>query len=85
MWVIATQIAVVGIMLTIIGNWIFFYWLAGQEASQPLHEPHAIRPLTCLEVLNDSAALPDASIDLIYLDPPFNVQLEVQPALQGPR
>ena len=26
----------------------------------------------CLDVLNDSAALPDASIDLIYLDPPFN-------------
>ncbi len=26
----------------------------------------------CLDVLKDSAALPDASIDLIYLDPPFN-------------
>ena len=26
----------------------------------------------CLDVLNDSDALPDASIDLIYLDPPFN-------------
>ncbi|MCY3833146.1 MAG: hypothetical protein OXG85_09010 [Chloroflexi bacterium] len=26
----------------------------------------------CLDVLNDSAALPDGSIDLIYLDPPFN-------------
>ena len=26
----------------------------------------------CLDVLNDSAALPDESIDLIYLDPPFN-------------
>ena len=26
----------------------------------------------CLDVLNDAAALPDASIDLIYLDPPFN-------------
>ena len=26
----------------------------------------------CLDVLNDSVAIPDASIDLIYLDPPFN-------------
>ena len=26
----------------------------------------------CLDILNDSAAIPDASIDLIYLDPPFN-------------
>ncbi len=26
----------------------------------------------CLDVLNDAEALPDASIDLIYLDPPFN-------------
>ncbi len=26
----------------------------------------------CLEVLNDSDAIADASIDLIYLDPPFN-------------
>ena len=26
----------------------------------------------CLDVLNDSAAIPDESIDLIYLDPPFN-------------
>jgi len=26
----------------------------------------------CLDVLNDSSALPDESIDLIYLDPPFN-------------
>ena len=26
----------------------------------------------CLEVLNDSYALPDESVDLIYLDPPFN-------------
>ncbi len=26
----------------------------------------------CLKVLNDEKALPDASIDLIYLDPPFN-------------
>lgn len=26
----------------------------------------------CLDVLNDSSALPDSSIDLIYLDPPFN-------------
>ena len=26
----------------------------------------------CLDILNDSASLPDASIDLIYLDPPFN-------------
>ncbi len=26
----------------------------------------------CLEVLNDSSAISDASIDLIYLDPPFN-------------
>lgn len=26
----------------------------------------------CLDVLNDSSALPDDSIDLIYLDPPFN-------------
>ncbi len=26
----------------------------------------------CLDVLDDSAALPDASFDLIYLDPPFN-------------
>ncbi len=26
----------------------------------------------CLEVLNDRVALPDNSIDLIYLDPPFN-------------
>ena len=26
----------------------------------------------CLDVLNDSDALPDASVDLIYLDPPFN-------------
>ncbi len=26
----------------------------------------------CLDVLNDAAELPDESIDLIYLDPPFN-------------
>jgi len=26
----------------------------------------------CLDVLKDPAAIPDASIDLIYLDPPFN-------------
>ena len=26
----------------------------------------------CLDVLNDVDALPDESIDLIYLDPPFN-------------
>ena len=26
----------------------------------------------CLDVLNDGDALPDGSIDLIYLDPPFN-------------
>ena len=26
----------------------------------------------CLDVLNNSQALPDRSIDLIYLDPPFN-------------
>jgi len=26
----------------------------------------------CLEVLEDAAAIPDSSIDLIYLDPPFN-------------
>ena len=26
----------------------------------------------CLDVLNDSDALLDASVDLIYLDPPFN-------------
>lgn len=26
----------------------------------------------CLDVLNDSRALPDESVDLIYLDPPFN-------------
>lgn len=26
----------------------------------------------CLNVLNDEMALPDESIDLIYLDPPFN-------------
>ena len=26
----------------------------------------------CLEVLNDADALPDESVDLIYLDPPFN-------------
>ena len=26
----------------------------------------------CLDVLNDRTALPDESVDLIYLDPPFN-------------
>ena len=26
----------------------------------------------CLDILNDSDALPDGSVDLIYLDPPFN-------------
>ncbi|MCY4145108.1 MAG: DNA methyltransferase, partial [Chloroflexi bacterium] len=26
----------------------------------------------CLDILNDSAVIPDASVDLIYLDPPFN-------------
>ena len=26
----------------------------------------------CLDVLNDARALPDESVDLIYLDPPFN-------------
>ncbi|MXV92416.1 MAG: modification methylase, partial [Chloroflexi bacterium] len=26
----------------------------------------------CLDILKDSSAIPDASIDLIYLDPPFN-------------
>ncbi len=26
----------------------------------------------CLKVLNDRNALPDDSVDLIYLDPPFN-------------
>lgn len=26
----------------------------------------------CLDILNDPAVLPDASVDLIYLDPPFN-------------
>ena len=26
----------------------------------------------CLDVLNDPHAIPDESIDLIYLDPPFN-------------
>lgn len=26
----------------------------------------------CLNVLNDQVALPSASVDLIYLDPPFN-------------
>ena len=26
----------------------------------------------CLEVLNNADALPDESVDLIYLDPPFN-------------
>ncbi len=26
----------------------------------------------CLDILNDEAELPDESIDLIYLDPPFN-------------
>ena len=26
----------------------------------------------CLDILNDAEALPSASVDLIYLDPPFN-------------
>ena len=26
----------------------------------------------CLDFLNDARALPDESVDLIYLDPPFN-------------
>ena len=26
----------------------------------------------CLNVLNDKTAIPDESVDLIYLDPPFN-------------
>ena len=26
----------------------------------------------CLDVLNDTSAIPSASVDLIYLDPPFN-------------
>jgi 16S rRNA G966 N2-methylase RsmD len=26
----------------------------------------------CLNVLNDEVALPSGSVDLIYLDPPFN-------------
>lgn len=26
----------------------------------------------CLKVLNDRDALPDASVDLLYLNPPFN-------------
>ena len=32
----------------------------------------AIYAKDCLDVLNDREAFPDASVDLIYLDPPFN-------------
>lgn len=28
--------------------------------------------MDCLDVLNDEVALPSSSVDLIYLDPPFN-------------
>ncbi len=37
----------------------------------------------CLEVLNDSYALPDESVDLIYLDPPFNSKSEYNLPFKG--
>ncbi len=39
----------------------------------------------CLDILNDSAALPDASIDLIYLDPPFNSNSKYNLPFKGKR
>ena len=35
-------------------------------------DDRALYGYDCLDVLNDSAALPTGSVDLIYLDPPFN-------------
>ena len=37
----------------------------------------------CLEVLNDPHALPDESIDLIYLDPPFNSKSDYNLPFKG--
>ena len=37
----------------------------------------------CLNVLNDSVTLRDASVDLIYLDPPFNSKSNYNLPFQG--
>ena len=37
----------------------------------------------CLDVLNDRDALPDGSIDLIYLDPPFNSKSDYNLPFKG--
>lgn len=37
----------------------------------------------CLNVLNDRDALPDESVDLIYLDPPFNSNSDYNLPVKG--
>ena len=37
----------------------------------------------CLEVLNDQNALPNESVDLIYLDPPFNSKSDYNLPFKG--
>lgn len=37
----------------------------------------------CLNVLNDEVAIPSRSVDLIYLDPPFNSKSEYNLPFKG--
>lgn len=37
----------------------------------------------CLDVLNDPEALPNESVDLIYLDPPFNSKSDYNLPFKG--